>query len=249
MNRSPEDPYTAETPFTHFRSPNERLAVVMSALALAGGLVGESRAQSEQAGAAAGIETVELEPDTKDKEKLLNDLASGKIPNRVLNLAVTFSVKRGDYSEFYSAPTTRKRGNVLLYAGKPAPRTFWIGQYPRYVHTKGEDWLMFDHTQGRVDRNSVSAEGPAIDMGSTYFLKASDMPDDTKIFSFSRGPINPAKRVLPAKVDKNNFIRVNGLPANAPQVMLGFDKKVELNGILADLGLVPSKIRSLENLR
>lgn len=231
------------------RHPNQKFAVIMSAIALAGGLAGEARAHSDRAGGAEAIEAVELDPVVRAKKDILEGLKSGRIPNKVLNLAITFSVKKGD-KEFYYGPSNRKQGDSLLDVNNQAPRVFWFGQYPRYVHTKGEDWLIFDHTMGRKSQIHYNhEEGPAMDMGYTFFMKASDMPDDTRIFSFSRGPIPPGKRVLPARIDKNNFIRVKGLPVEAPETMISFNSRNEINDGVKRLGLVPSRIRSLENLK
>lgn len=234
----------------NFRNtPNSRLAAVAAALAIGAGISGDAEAKSSDGFSPLGIEAVESPPIFRSKQILLEKLAKNEIPNRVLNIAITFSINP-DKPSFYYAPSNDKQPRTTLGAYKGVKRKYWIGQYPRYIRSHGEDWLAFlDIDNHRADPLYDPLFGPAKDTQNTLFLKASDMPDDTRILSFSRSGISPARRVLPARVDKKDNIVVKGLPVNSSELMLGFARRKEVNDIVSGLGLVPSKLRSLEDLK
>jgi hypothetical protein len=233
----------------YIHTANSRLAAVAAALAISAGTASAAEGYTADASGYDAIEAVEANPMVRSKEILLKKLAENEVPNRVLNIAVTFSIDP-DKPSFYYTPYDLDRPNTKLPAYHGERRRHWFGQYPRYIHSHGEDWLAFVDTLPHNEepfRDPVF--GPARDTQNTLFLKASDMPDDTRIFTFSRSGIGPAKRVLPARVDKRDNIMVKGLPMNASEIMLGFAEKKEINNIIAGQSLVRSKLRSLENLK
>ena len=230
-------------------TPNSYVAALVAALAIGASVASEAEAQSSSAYRPSGIEAIEATPIVKYKQVLLEKLANNELPNKVLNISVAFSMNP-DKPAFYYAPENINQPTLSLYRHNGVKRKYWLGRYPRYIHAYGEDWLAFvDIDTRREDYLYNPYFGPAKDAPNTLFLKAGNMPADTRIFSNPENGISPGKRVLPARVDKRENIVVKGLPITAPELMLGFAQKKEVNDIIASLGLVPSRIRSLENLK
>src|SRR4051812_37838815 len=97
-------------------SSHKRIATGMAALAVAG-YTGES-VQAKTAGGkqAAGIEAVqagEMTPAQKLKlrEKIVNMLDKGKLPNRVFDAVITFSTHAD--SQFFTAPIGKEPDTMV----------------------------------------------------------------------------------------------------------------------------------------
>lgn len=236
--------------FEGIRTPNRKTVAGMAALAIAAGMAGGAKAHPNQINRGAAIETVkEKDPFVKYKEDILENMATGKMPFRVLNLAVSFSIGKNEHYFRYT-PKLKKYGDIYSWGGDPnAKRIYWVGEYPGYIKVNGEDYLIFvDYDAHKSVPWYSNSQGAARDTSNTLFMKASDMPKDTKIYSLKNGGLSPNIHSVPAHVDKSNYVIANGVPFGEPEIMLGFTDKRQADQIVKNL-FSPSSIHSLENLK
>lgn len=234
-------------------NPNKVAATSLAAIAIAGGMASKANAQPDSAHSGAGIEKIaENNPIIKEQEELQQKIAENKLHFRVLNLAVSFSITSKD-TYFYSVPhilPPYQHGELTQSYVANEPRTFFFGQYPGQIHSKGKDWLIFvDQNVLKTDVARIPTDkGPALNPDVMILMRADKMPKDTKIYSIKRSPLPSRVHSVPGYVDSMLNIGAKGLPTGQPEMLLGFSNKREVDNIVNSM-CTKSSITHLDKIR
>jgi hypothetical protein len=198
---------------------NKRIATGMAVLALAGALAEAAPAKPAGASDRAKIEATkspETFPLIELRKKVINMLAHNKLPNRILDVAVTFSTTGYD---FFTAPI----GKIPDANQTPGvKRSYFIGRQPRFIEYNHANWLIFDDVQSRQmdpGANVDPTHGTANDEYYKIFIRADRLPKDFKMYT---APGEFSGHLLKAHIDAHDNLLAKGVGPNEAEILMHY---------------------------
>lgn len=226
-----------------YTNKNKAIAAGLSAIALAGIMSPEARTETSKQQEATKVERTENGwQDIKVRDELLRKLSEGKLPNKVLSIAITFSVLGLKEKLAYIAP---KKGvpDTGLSTATIKERGYFLGRDPRYLHYAGADWLIFTHQAARDSAPNAESRkknyGVAKDYPATVFLNVDYLPKGTKIWTGKEYGLTG--RIIPAEVtERGDVVGKNAndiLDPGTVQFLTHTNDKAAADNLIKAMGL------------
>lgn len=228
---------------------NRRIATGLSALALTAVMGSEVNAQPSRGESSNTTEQLEADPRIKLREKVVRMMYEGKLPNKCLDVVLTFSSYGRNTKTYNAAPVGPPDGIDSVAMGE---RQYYMGTAPRYLHYNGDDWLVFTHNmelQAQPNYNPV--RGAADIPWSTLFMNVENLPKDAKIWVNPNGKEEKIDGKLhPAKINKTNAtITCKDVPVGNVQDLFRMNTREPIDQYVKFRKLrtiSPAKIRGLK---
>ena len=158
-------------------------------------------------------------------------LAHGKLPNRILDVVVTFSTPGYD---FFTAPAGRIPDANLTPGVK---RSYFIGRQPRFIRYNHANWLLFDDMMSRQNdpgANVDSITGHANDDFYKIFMRTDRLPKDFKVYT---GRSEFSGHLLKAHIDAHQNVVAKGVGPNEAEVLMHFPSPAQSNELVVGMHL------------